>query len=545
LAKLLDVFGFLSVLLRGLTLVCEALLVGGIGFQMLLIRSAPSGSQPDELARPVSFTTRVAATVLALTQLVFVGVNCLLLTGTTGLKLSEVIGANFAIAGLATVLVCILLTAYFCRQRHSVAVQAGFVLMIMLSSVATSHAWSRMDHRGFAAGITFLHHLAVGVWVGALPYLLISLRYSTSPERLTSVVRAFSATAMVTVAGVAITGASLTYLYTGSLAAFYGTSYGAMIGAKLLLMAGLLTIGAANLFIVRTVGRNPARELRRLRQLVKAEVGIGFTVFLAAASLVSQPPAIDLGQGRATKADIIQRFTPRWPRLTTPALAQLSPASEQVLAEEAKRNGTASSYVPGNSPLSTPDTPGDIAWSEYNHHWAGVIVVAVGLLAFASRAGKVKWARHWPLLFLGLAVFLFLRADPENWPLGPNGFWESFLVAEVLQHRFFMLLIVGFAVYEWRVQNARSSSAWMPYVFPGICALGGAVLLTHSHSLSNDKQATLIELSHILMAVFAVFAGWSRWLELQMEPESPKVLSWIWTVCFILIGSALLLYREA
>ena len=26
--------------------------------------------------------------------------------------------------------------------------------------------------------------------------------------------------------------------------------------------------------------------------------------------------------------------------------------------------------------------------------------------------------------------FLFLRSDPENWPLGPNGFWESFAVVD-------------------------------------------------------------------------------------------------------------------
>jgi copper resistance protein D len=541
--KLLDVFGFLSVLLRGLTLIFEVLLIGGVAFQALLRKSAPSGSGPDELARPISVVVRLASIGLAITQLTFVTVSCLILTNSTGLKLSEVIGANFAVAGLATVLACILLTAYLAKARSSILVQAGLVLTIMLSSVATSHAWSRLDHRGVAASFTFLHHLAAGIWIGALPYLLISLRRSTNPDRLMSAVRAFSALAMATVAGMAISGASLTYLYAHSFSAFYGTSYGAMIGAKLMLMAGILVIGSANFLIVRSLGKNPAAAFLRLRQLVTAEIGIGFTVLLAAASLVSQAPAADLVVGRATKADVIEHFTPRWPRLKTPALNDLSPSSEQVLAEEAEKKGTTSSYVPGYAPQ--PTTPGDIAWSEYNHHWAGLIVLAVGVLALMSRTGKMKLARHWPLLFIGLAIFLFLRADPENWPLGPNGFWESFLVAEVLQHRFFTLLIVGFAIFEWRVQNGRSNSRWMPYVFPGICALGGAILLTHSHSLSNDKEATLIELSHIPLAICAVFAGWSRWLELRLKPESPKFLSWIWTVCFVLIGSALLLYREA
>jgi putative copper resistance protein D len=59
-----------------------------------------------------------------------------------------------------------------------------------------------------------------------------------------------------------------------------------------------------------------------------------------------------------------------------------------------------------------------MAWSEYNHHWAGLIVGLMGLLALLARTGRVGWARNWPLLFWVLAVFLFLRADPESWPLG-------------------------------------------------------------------------------------------------------------------------------
>jgi len=42
-----------------------------------------------------------------------------------------------------------------------------------------------------------------------------------------------------------------------------------------------------------------------------------------------------------------------------------------------------------------------------------------------ERTGSAPWARHWPLLFLGLAVFLFLRSDPEVWPLGDIGFFTS------------------------------------------------------------------------------------------------------------------------
>jgi putative copper resistance protein D len=83
-------------------------------------------------------------------------------------------------------------------------------------------------------------------------------------------------------------------------------------------------------------------------------------------------------------------------------------------------------------------------------------------------------------------------------------------------------------------------------VFPVVCVAGGALLLTHSHSLGNIKEEFLAELSHIPLALLAVMAGWSRWLELRLGPgQFRAVARWIWPVCFVLIGAILLNYREA
>ncbi|MGC4051641.1 MAG: hypothetical protein QM757_19995 [Paludibaculum sp.] len=104
--------------------------------------------------------------------------------------------------------------------------------------------------------------------------------------------------------------------------------------------------------------------------------------------------------------------------------------------------------------LGCPRNADDIAWSEYNHHWAGLFVLAIGILALLNRAG-LRWARHWPLLFLGLAAFLFVRSDPETWPLGDIGLIELRDV-EVLQHRVFVLLLIAFALFEWRYARVPS-----------------------------------------------------------------------------------------
>ena len=139
-----------------------------------------------------------------------------------------------------------------------------------------------------------------------------------------------------------------------------------------------------------------------------------------------------------------------------------------------------------------------------------------------------------------------MRSDPEVWPLGPNGFWVTLADPEVLLHRFFVLLVIVLAVFEWRVQTGRVAPGSARLIFPVLVAVSGALLLTHSHSLGNIKEEVLAELSHIPLAILAVTAGWSRWLELRLPGENQmrNVAARLWPLCFTLIGVLLLNYRE-
>jgi putative copper resistance protein D len=172
------------------------------------------------------------------------------------------------------------------------------------------------------------------------------------------------------------------------------------------------------------------------------------------------------------------------------------------------------------------------------------MLLVIGIFAFLSRTGRVPIAGHWPLIFLALGVFIFIRADPENWPLGPNGFWESFDQIEVVQHRAAALMVVAFAAFEWRVQHNKTQSPLAPLVFPAVCVIGGALLLTHTHALANSKDQVLAELSHTPLAILAVLAGSMRWLELRLPGADTKFPGRVWPVCFMLIGALLLTYKE-
>jgi len=545
-ADLLGIFGFLVVLLRAATLCLQTILAGGVIF--LCFVASNESLRPEELTRPAWKFIRWSGVGLVLCQLAFLIVNLLVLGNSTGISVREMMGANFAIAGMVAI-VASLTVAMWPESLQKSVNRAVIVpaILILASSVVTSHSFSRMDGRAALVGLTSLHYLATASWIGGLPYLLLSMKRISEQGIRIRISRRFSMLAQISVAVLFLAGLGMSLVFVGSWNALYGTAYGIMVGTKVVLFACLLLLGVANYFIVREAGTGSTTGAMSLTRFGEVELGIGLTVILAAASLTSQPPGADLTEDRVSLHEIAVRYSPRMPQFTSPPLGDLSPAGKEM-ERKAKLAGVKvpAAFMPGES-FSHPDTPGDIAWSEYNHSWAGLIVFFMGILALLSRNKYFSWAKIWPLMFLGLAVFLFLRADPENWPLGPNGFWASFREADVLQHRAAVLLIIVFALFQWAVETNRVKSHAAALVFPGVCAIGGIVLLTHMHAVTNIKQEMLIELSHTPLAIFGVLAGWARWLELRLPPENNtrKYLAWVWPVCFIFVGLILMDYHEA
>jgi len=542
-ARLLQIFGFLSVLFRGAILTFQSLAIGGIVFLVCILRGAnpESGSIRHSCLRWI----RRATIAFAVMQISYVLANSLILMQSAQMTLADVNGANFVIAG-AIGIISAMVIVILCSARplggcwDLLFPAAG----IIASSVMTSHAMARLEFRAPLVAVTALHQAATATWLGGLPYLLIALRRAANPDFARRMSARFSQLALFSVVVLAIAGLLLGYAYVGSFPAAYGTSYGAMVTAKVILFVLLLFLGALNYQLVRSGSQSSI--VSSLRRFGEAELGIGITVILTAASLTSLPPAADLTRDRVSRSEIFARMAPHPPRLGSPTLEELP---EEVYAAQSKAFSggslTTESFVPGQAG-TRPNTPAEKAWSEYNHHWAGIIVLTVGLLSLLAQAGHVSWARHWPLAFLGLAVFLFLRSDPEVWPLGPNGFWVTFADPEVLLHRIFVLLVIGLAVFEWLVQTNRVVSPGVRLVFPVLVAVSGALLLTHSHTLGNIKEEVLSELSHIPLAILAVAAGWSRWLELRLPAENRtrNAMGRLWPACIVLIGTILLNYRE-
>jgi copper resistance protein D len=495
----------LSTLLRAADLSFEVLLLGGIFFLLLVARPARAGEVVERLClRGI----RWASLALILSEMVMVALLASSLLGDSDLQLSDVLHAVFFKAGLSAMLFALLL--YVCARlgtRRWIVAMVPFGALLLIATVSTSHASARMDHRILLGTVTAAHHLGTAAWIGAMPFLILSLGRTERVETARAMVRRYSSMAVISVGVLVLAGIVLAWFYVGTWKGLYGTSYGVLLMAKIYLLAVMLLMGAGNWFVVRGLKVNPQPLLARLRRFAEAEVGLGFTAILAAASMSSQPPAVDVPDQVAPQV-IAARMHPEMPRLQSPKASQLTPPTSietAVRENEFQANG------------GSDDT--DRKWSEYNHHWAGLIVLAAGLLAMLSHFRKLDWLRYWPLSFAGLSIFIFLRADPENWPLGPRPFWASFAAPDVLQHRAAALLILCFAAFECAVQAGKLRARWASAIFPAMCALGAVVLLTHNHAPSNNAEDLLASLSHTPIALLVGAAGWNC-AYLRAEPRA-------------------------
>ena len=270
----------------------------------------------------------------------------------------------------------------------------------------------------------------------------------------------------------------------------------------------------------------PDVSRRALRRFVEVELGLGLTVLFAAASLTSLPPA----RGRRRRP----RHARRGGAALHAAVARAHVADDRGHA--GRRPQRARARTPTGRGRSSTTT------------WPGLFVLAMGLLALAARDGPGA-------LGAALAARLprpgRLSARPQR-PglLAARARWASGRacgIAEVLQHRIFVLLVVAFGVFEWLVRTGRLRvAARRALVFPLLCAVGGGLLLTHSHAVAQSEGGV----PHRGDARAAGRAGHARGLGALARAAAAAARragfpGRIWPLAFTLDRRGPLLYRES
>jgi hypothetical protein len=191
-----------------------------------------------------------------------------------------------------------------------------------------------------------------------------------------------------------------------------------------------------------------------------------------------------------------------------------------------------------------------IAYSETNHHLAGLMVLLMGLAeaSHAMRLPSMTWARLLlPSAMLAVGVFLTIWSDHEAWPVGRLGFVETVWGQdqEIIQHKIYGLLALAVGSVElFRRLGRMRHTAWVAPL-PLMAIVGGLMLFGHSHGA--HPSAYKIAVHHAVMGTMAVTAGSSKLISSWIHRGSASVPSkweWLWAGLIVLIAMQLLMYSE-
>jgi len=534
---------FLDSLIGGFDLICYSLLMGGVFWGLFVLRPWQKDNNYNiELLNKTISLIYKGGFLLAAAQFFKIVLKVWLMTALLGRwPFPEFADTTQFIGGIIRTFFSILIAAYvygilrnnaFSQKHWLIAIVVSLPLLI--SGAWLVHAAGRFDNRALLMTLTVFHQLGAAAWVGGVFQLgnvwILHKRQLISTDNWPFLLRNFSKFGMISVGFILVSGFPIAFQYIDSWDGLVGTGYGNLLMVKVVLLGLALGLAwlnrSAMLAFFRT--RQTAALFGRVPHYVEAETLVLVILLFTAASLASQPPAIDISSLTASWQEVVNTFAPQIPQTT-------SPSHVALIAGEAGHVAIID-QVPS---LAATE------WSNYNHNIAGIFLTVMSFFAMLSYSHKLPFTKYWPLGFVGLGIFLFFRSDAETWPLGPIGFWEStFNNGEVLQHRIATLLVLVLGLFELTARITKNPDSKLPFVFPVLAAFGGLMLLTHSHVGFQAKSAFLIQVGHTTMGIFALILSCGRWLELKLDKPGKEIAGFTSVAALFLIGIVLMFYRE-
>jgi putative copper resistance protein D len=536
---------FLDSLIGGFDLICFSLAIGSLFWGLFVLRPwKDSSSMGAVLLEKTVALLYQGAFLLAAAQVFKIILKVWLMSAILHRwPFPEFADTMQFIGGIIRTLLTLVLAGYcylYLRKNpfskpHWII--AGIVALPMIVSGAwLVHAAGRFENQFFLMSLTVFHQLAAAAWIGGV-FQLVNLWFMSQKDKVPvqlwpQLLRRFSAFGITSVLLILASGVPIAWQYIDTWNGLVGTGYGNLLLVKITLLSMALGFAWLNRSAVLEYGISGINYglIKRVPYYVEAETFVLITLLFTAASLASQPPAIDIPSLTASWQEVLNTFAPQIPLIS-------SPTHSDLIAGEAGR-------------VAIVDQIPSIAateWSNYNHNISGIFLTVMSFFAMLSYIKHPMFERfkYWPLGFVLLGVFLFFRSDAETWPLGPIGFWEStFNNGEVLQHRIATLLVFVLGVIELSARITGSENRKLPFVFPVLAAFGGLMLLTHSHVGFQAKSAFLIQVGHTSMGTFSLVLACGRWLELKLDKPGKDIAGFISVAALFQIGLILMFYRE-
>jgi copper resistance protein D len=543
---------FLDSLIGGFDLICFCLVVGGLFWGMFILRPWQQSGYNSELLQSTVALIYKGSFWLAAAQAFKIILKIWLMTALLDKwPFPEFAETTQFIGGIIRTLLALVVAGYCYStlSKNPDSKQQWLTANLLALPMIVSGAWlvhgaGRFENQLFLMSFTVLHQVAAAIWIGSVFQLvnLWLLRYQRKvPDTLwPQLLRKFSPYGMASVAAILLSGLPIALQYIDSINGLFGTGYGNLLTVKVILLGMALGYAWLNRSAITHYGLsgNGYSLTKRVPYYVEAETFVLITLLFTAASLASQPPAIDIPNLTANWQEVLNTFKPQVP-LTS------SPTHTDLIAGEAGRVA-----IVGKVPSIAATE-----WSNYNHNISGIFLTTMSFFAMLSylrhlpswQAARtlLAFTKYWPLGFVGLGIFLFFRSDAETWPLGPIGFWEStFNNGEVLQHRIATLLVFTLGVMELSARLSQNPKPGLVFSFPVLSAFGGLMLLTHSHIGFEPKSAFLIQVGHTTMGVFSLILACGRWLELKLDSPGKEIAGFVSVAALFIIGLILMFYRE-
>jgi putative copper resistance protein D len=190
--------------------------------------------------------------------------------------------------------------------------------------------------------------------------------------------------------------------------------------------------------------------------------------------------------------------------------------------------------------------------SEFNHHFAGFMVILAGFFILlhdriGSRWPLLRYA--WPACFLGAGLFLLVFSDTEIWPFGPQSPWYAISHnTEDLQHKIFAIILLALGYVALQRARGRWDSPWAACSFSVVGAAGAILLLFHVHSgdmHAPDAMATMehIQQQHSWFAATGLGIAVTNGLA-ETAHKWKRFFRVAWPAMLILLGLLLTHYTE-
>jgi copper transport protein len=167
-------------------------------------------------------------------------------------------------------------------------------ILAMLLDVITGHAAAR-GLLSVQVVVQSIHLLAVGLWMGGLVALMLSIRGATSDEKAIAAKR-FSRWAGIGLAALAVSGVIRAIDEVGTIGALVSTDFGRLVVLKSVLFVGLGVLGAVNHFWSVPAA---ARTLDRLRRIGRVEVTVALVALVATGVLMNLAPPSSIAAATA------------------------------------------------------------------------------------------------------------------------------------------------------------------------------------------------------------------------------------------------------